>query len=126
MLGQCAFPAPSRPYQGGGFMITRSSTRWSLVLAGMLGALLVAPHAFGQQPAEQPAEQPAAPPAPAQPSASPAAAPLPVMQPQPTAVQGRPDIPNAEVATQLRGVPPPPFPTPEDKLPISQLKLPKG
>ena len=64
------------------------------------------------------------------PSASPAAAPpagqMPIMQPQPTSVPGRPDIPNAEVATQLRGVPPPPFPTPEDKLPIPQLKLPKG
>jgi glucose/arabinose dehydrogenase len=48
------------------------------------------------------------------------------MQPQPTTVQGRPDIPNAEVATQLRSVPAPPFPTPQDKLPIPQLKLPKG
>jgi glucose/arabinose dehydrogenase len=48
------------------------------------------------------------------------------MQPQPTAVPGRPDIPNAEVATQLRSVPAPPFPVPPDKLPIPQLKLPKG
>jgi glucose/arabinose dehydrogenase len=51
---------------------------------------------------------------------------MPIMQPQPTTVPGRPDIPNAEVATQLRGVPPPPFPTPEDKLPLPQLKLPRG
>jgi glucose/arabinose dehydrogenase len=51
---------------------------------------------------------------------------MPIQQPQPTTVPGRPDIPNAEVATQLRGVPPPPFPAPPDKLPIPQLKLPKG
>jgi hypothetical protein len=106
-------------------MITRSSTWWSLALAGMLGTLLVMPHAFGQQPTNQPSTPPAAPPAPSQPSAPPAA-PMPIMQPQPTAVPGRPDIPNAEVATQLRGVPPPPFPMPEDKLPIPQLKLPRG
>ena len=106
-------------------MTTRLSTRWNLWLVGMLGALLVAPPAFAQQPADQPSTQPAAPPAPSQPSAPPGA-PMPIMQPQPTSVPGRPDIPNAEVATQLRGVPPPPFPTPEDKLPIPQLKLPKG
>jgi len=107
-------------------MITRSLTRWSLLLAGILGVLLVVPPTFAQQPAEQPSTQPAAPPAPSQPSAPATATPMPIMQPQPTAVPGRPDIPNAEVATQLRGVPPPPFPTPEDKLPIPQLKLPKG
>jgi glucose/arabinose dehydrogenase len=95
-------------------MITRSSTWWSLALAGMLGTLLVMPHAFGQQPTNQPLP------------AAPSATPMPIMQPQPTAVPGRPDIPNAEVATQLRGVPPPPFPMPEDKLPIPQLKLPRG
>jgi glucose/arabinose dehydrogenase len=119
-------------------MTTRSSTRWNLVLVGMLSVLLMTSHAFGQQPTEQPSTQPAAPPAPAQPSAQPAAPPapaqppappagqMPIIQPQPTSVPGRPDIPNAEVATQLRGVPPPPFPMPEDKLPIPQLKLPKG
>jgi glucose/arabinose dehydrogenase len=48
------------------------------------------------------------------------------MQPQPTTVPGRPDIPNAEVQTQLRGIPAPPFAAPPDKLPIPQLKLPKG
>ena len=36
------------------------------------------------------------------------------------------DIPNAEVAKQLRNVAPLPFGAPEDKLPVSQLKLPKG
>ena len=101
-------------------MIARSSTRWNLWLVGMLGVLLVTPPAFAQQPANQPSTQPAAPPAPSQPPAPPAGQ-MPIMQPQPTAVPGRPDIPNAEVATQLRGVPPPPFPTPEDKLPIPQL-----
>ena len=48
------------------------------------------------------------------------------MQPQPTSVPGRPDIPNAEVANQLRSVPAPPFAAPGDQLPIPQLKLPKG
>ena len=107
-------------------MPTHSSTWWNLWLIGMLGALLAALPAFAQQPAEQPAPQPATPPAPAQPPAPPAGAPMPIMQPQPTSVPGRPDIPNAEVATQLRGIPVPPFPTPEDKLPLPQLKLPKG
>jgi len=97
-------------------MIARVSTQWNLWLVGMLGALLVAPSTFAQQPTNQPSTQPAAPPA----------GQMPIMQPQPTSVSGRPDIPNAEVNTQLRGVPPPPFPTPEDKLPIPQLKLPKG
>src|SRR5262245_2911706 len=111
--------------QGGCCMTTRLSIRWNLVLVGMLGALVVALHAFGQQPTEQPSQQPTTPPAPSQPPAPPAGQ-MPIMQPQPTTVPGRPDIPNAEVATQLRGVPPPPFPTPEDKLPIPQLQLPKG
>jgi glucose/arabinose dehydrogenase len=48
------------------------------------------------------------------------------MQPQPTTVPGRPDIPNAEVQKKLRNVPPLPFPPPADKLPIAQLKVPKG
>ena len=105
-------------------MLTYALTRWSLLLTGILGVLLVVPPTFAQQPATQPSTQPVAPPAPTQPAAP--AAPIPIMQPQPTAVPGRPDIPNAEVATQLRGVPPPPFPTPEDKLPIPHLKLPRG
>src|SRR4030095_892617 len=52
--------------------------------------------------------------------------PAPNVQPAPTTVPGRPDIPNAEVAKQLRGVPSPPFPTPPEKLQVSGLKLPKG
>lgn len=52
--------------------------------------------------------------------------PAPNVQPAPTTVPGRPDIPNAEVAKSLRGVPAPPFPTPADKLQIGKLKMPKG
>src|SRR5262245_56745851 len=119
-------------------MIARSSTPWNLWLVGLLGTLLVALPAFAQQPADQPSTQPAAPPTPAQPSTQPAAPPAPaqppappagqlsIMQPQPTSVPGRPDIPNAEVNTQIRPVPAPPLAAPEDKLPIPQLKLPKG
>src|SRR5918995_1248153 len=107
-------------------MITRASTRWNLLLAGTLWALLVASPAGAQQPADQPATPPDAPPAASQPPASQAATPTPIMQPQPTSVPGRPDIPNAEVATELRSVPAPPFPTPPDQLPTPQLKLPKG
>jgi glucose/arabinose dehydrogenase len=107
-------------------MITRASTRWNLLLAAMLCALLVAPLAFAQQPADQPSTQPSAPPATSQPPAPPAATPIPPVQPQPTSVPGRPDIPNAEVATQLRGIPAPPFAAPPDQLPTPQLKLPKG
>jgi glucose/arabinose dehydrogenase len=106
-------------------MSTRVPTRGNLLLAGLLCVLLVAPHVFAQQPADQPPTQPATPPAPPPPT-PPAAGPIPSMQPQPTTVPGRPDIPNAEVATQLRSVPAPPFAAPPDKLPSPQLKLPKG
>jgi glucose/arabinose dehydrogenase len=41
-------------------------------------------------------------------------------------VPGRPDIPDAEVAKKLRNVQPLPFPPPADKLPVAQLKAPKG
>jgi glucose/arabinose dehydrogenase len=97
-------------------MIARASTRWSFVRVGILGALLVAALTYAQQPADQPSP----------PAAPPAATPMPSMQPEPTSVPGRPDIPNAEVATQLRGIPAPPFAAPPDKLPIPQLRLPKG
>jgi glucose/arabinose dehydrogenase len=106
---------------GGFFMITGFSTRHGLLLVGILAALFVAPRAWPQQPAEQPAAQPAAPPA-----APEASKPMPIMQPPPTTVPGRPDIPNAEVGAKLRSITPPPFPAPEDKLPIPHLKLPKG
>jgi glucose/arabinose dehydrogenase len=107
-------------------MITRASTRWNLWLAGLLCALLITSLTFAQQPAEQPSTPPDAPPAASQPPATPAATPIPSMQPQPTSVPGRPDIPNAEVANQLRGVPAPPFAAPPDQLPTPHLKLPKG
>ncbi len=45
---------------------------------------------------------------------------------QKSSVPGRADIPNAEVAKQLRGIAPPPIATPVDKLPIPLMKLPKG
>jgi glucose/arabinose dehydrogenase len=108
-------------------MTTRSSTLRSLLVAGTLGTLLVAALAFAQQTPGQPSDQPATPPATSQPPPAPRGpTPAPSMQPQPTTVPGRPDIPNAEVGAQLRGITPPPFPAPPDQLPIPQLKLPKG
>ena len=108
-------------------MTAHSSILRSLLVTGILGTLLMAAPAFAQQTPEQPSSQPASPPAASQPpETSRAATPAPSMQPQPTTVPGRPDIPNAEVATQLRSVPAPPFPAPPDQLPTPQLKLPKG
>ena len=52
--------------------------------------------------------------------------PIPIQQPVPTTVPGRPDIPNAEVDKVLRGIPHPPTAMSEDQLPLPQLKLPKG
>jgi glucose/arabinose dehydrogenase len=108
-------------------MTTYSSSLRSLLVTGILGTLLVATLAFAQQTPDQPSGQPASPPAASQSPETPqGATPAPIMQPQPTTVPGRPDIPNAEVATQLRSITPPPFPAPPDQLPIPQLKLPKG
>src|SRR4030095_9768434 len=103
-------------------MITGLWTLQSLLIAGTLAALLIVSPAFAQQTGDQPPAPSAAPEA-ANPEAS---KPMPIQQPQPTTVPGRPDIPNAEVAKQLRNVPPLPSGAPEDKLPIPQLKLPKG
>ena len=100
----------------------RLSSLQSFLLAGTLATLLVVSSAFAQQAADQPAASPAAPEAP-KPEVS---KPMPILQPQPTTVPGRPDIPNAEVAKQLRNVAPLPLGAPEDKLPVSQFKLPKG
>ena len=97
-------------------MMTRSRKHPSLLATAILTLLLVAPPVFAQQGGDKPTA----------PSASDAAKPLPTLQPEPTTVPGRPDIPNAEVAKQLRNVAPLPFGAPEDKLPVSQLKLPKG
>ncbi|MGZ9220163.1 MAG: hypothetical protein ACXW5W_24365, partial [Candidatus Binatia bacterium] len=60
----------------------------------------------------------------APPTSWPQEKPAPNIQPAPTTVPGRPDIPNAEVAKTLRGVPQPPFATPAEKLQIGQLKMP--
>jgi glucose/arabinose dehydrogenase len=108
-------------------MTARSSILRSLLVTGILGTLFVAAPAFTQQVPEQPTSQPASPPATSQPPEAPrGATPAPIMQPQPTTVPGRPDIPNAEVGAKLRGVPAPPLPAPPDQLPTPQLKLPKG
>lgn len=94
--------------------------RSSFLLAAVL--TLVCTAAFAQQPTDQTA-QPGAAPSKAQPDAS---KPLPSQQPEPTTVPGRPDIPNAEVYQKLRNVAPLPFGAPADKLPVAELKLPKG
>jgi glucose/arabinose dehydrogenase len=83
-------------------------------VAATISVLFFAAPAFPQQSQDKP------------PAAPRGEKPAPNVQPAPTTVPGRPDIPNAEVAKSLRGVPAPPFPTPADKLPIAQLKLPKG
>jgi len=99
--------------------MAKSSSVLHHVLPGIVAALLAAPFAFAQQPADQVAVPPPAPGAPA------ASKPLPPVQPQPTTVPGRPDIPNAEVETRLRNVAPLPFGATADKLPLPYLKLPK-
>jgi glucose/arabinose dehydrogenase len=108
-------------------MTARALILHSFLVTGILGTLCVAAPAFAQQAPEQPTSQPASPPAASQPPPAPRGeTPAPIMQPQPTTVPGRPDIPNAEVGAKLRSVPQPPLPAPLDKLPIPQLKLPKG
>ena len=99
-------------------MILRRSKQLSLLLRVTLLSAFTASPVVAQQSGDQPAKAP--------PAASDAAKPMPIQQPQPTTVPGRPDIPNAEVAKQLRNVAPLPFGTPADKLPLAQLKVPKG
>ena len=48
------------------------------------------------------------------------------MQPEQTAVPGRPEVPNAEVEKQLRNTPPLRFLLAEEKLPLGDLKVPMG
>lgn len=93
----------------------RSPRPTRLLLAGTLVVLSAALPVIAQQTGDQQA-----------PAAADPAKPMPIQQPQPTAVPGRPDIPNAEVAKQLRNVAPLPFGTPADKLPLEQLKVPRG
>src|SRR5947208_3203883 len=90
-------------------------------LAAMLFAALLASGLFAKQPADRTAQPGGAPS-----TAAPGAKPAPSMQPEPTTVPGRPDIPNAEVAQKLRNVAPLPFGAPADKLPTAELKAPTG
>ena len=66
--------------------------------------------ASAQQPADAPAAKPSVP--------------IPSIQPAPTLVPGRGDIPSAEIGKRLANVAPPPMGVPEDKLP--KLTVPKG
>jgi len=101
-------------------MTIHSSVLRSLRGGGIFGALFVAALALAQQPQDQPSSPPAAPAAPR------GDKPAPNVQPTPPMVPGRPDIPDAEVAKKLRNVPPMPVPLAADKLPVAQLKVPKG
>jgi len=95
-------------------MMTRRFAPAAAWLAASFAAVLAAAPSLAQQPSAAPSAAPSAP------------APMPIHQPQPTTVPGRPDIPNAEVNAKLRGIAPPPLPAPEDQLPVAQLKAPKG
>ena len=90
-------------------MMTRSSRPLGILPAGILAAFLIALPVLAQQPAVPDPSKP-----------------IPSMQPAPTTVPGRGDIPSAEVAKQLRNVAPYPFGLPADQLPVPHLKLPKG
>jgi glucose/arabinose dehydrogenase len=81
------------------------------VFAVSVGALLLAGPLAAQQTPQFP---------------PPGAPPLPIWQPAPTAVPNRPDIPNAEVAANIRGGQQPSAATAPDKLPSASLKVPKG
>src|SRR2546428_331703 len=101
-------------------MIAHSSTLQRLVLPGTLAALLVVLPAVVQQAGGQPAQ-----PAPTEENPE-ASNPTPPLHPRPPPGPGRPDFPKAEVNPLRPSLAPPPIPTSEDKLPIPQLKLPKG
>ena len=91
-----------------------ASSLRSLAVIGMMGLLLVAAPLLAQESQDKP------------PPAARGEKPAPNIQPAPTTVPGRPDIPNAEVAKILRGVQAPPSPTAPEKLSLTELKLPKG
>ena len=55
-----------------------------------------------------------------------AAWPAAAQQATPTPPPPTPNQPNSEAAGKLRGINPPPFPMAADKLPVPQLKAPKG
>ena len=103
-------------------MILRSISARSLLLAGTFAAAFaVAGTAGAQQPAAPaaPSAAPAPAAAPAAPATTAAAPALPAGSP----LIGRPDT---EAAMKLAPVLPPPLAAPADKLPVGQLKLPKG
>ena len=105
-------------------MLSCSSSRCAIWMAGSIGAMLFASPALSQQ-SPQPTGSPApsaASPAPATSSAGPGPgpeAPLPPGSP----LVGRP---NTESAQKLAPVAPPPIPTAADKLPVNKLTLPQG
>jgi len=107
-------------------MKPRLSTRRSALLAGTIGGLLLAlPVAAQQSPVSPPAAAPmaapaASPVAPAAPAAATAAPALPPGSP----LIGRP-ADNA-AAAKLAPVPAPPLAAAADKIPLDQLKVPKG
>jgi glucose/arabinose dehydrogenase len=94
----------------------------ALIITGTI--LFAAIPAVAQQPAASPSatEQPTSPPqaAPVQPASPQAAA------PQQSGERPVGGPPNPEIGARIRGVPQPPFPATADKLPIPQLKLPRG
>src|SRR5258706_3857870 len=102
-------PTRSRD-QGGNCMIFHRFSVRSLLLAGTCCGLLATAPATAQQPA-----------APGAPAAAPPAAAAPA--PTPSWAVGRPQDANA---AKLAPNAAPPLPTPADKLPLDQLKVPKG
>ena len=106
-------------------MASCTSTLRSLLFAATLGTLLMVTPSFAQQTPGQPSEPPAETPAASQVPAAPRGpTPAPIMQPQPTTVPNRPDIPNAEIGAKLRGIAPPPIPAAPDQLPIAEKQVP--
>jgi glucose/arabinose dehydrogenase len=89
----------------------------SILRSVLLAGAIAAPAAFAQQPADAPAAAAEAP----KPAVS---KPIPSMQPAPTLVPGRGDIPSAEIGKRLSNVAPPPMGVPADQLP--KLTVPKG
>jgi glucose/arabinose dehydrogenase len=98
-------------------MITRSFVRSHTLVPIAVAMFAVLPVL-----AQEKGDKPAAAAAPAAESSKP----IPSIQPVPTTVPGRPDVPNAEVAKQLANVAPPPFGLPPEQLPTSKLVVPKG
>ena len=86
----------------------------SAMVAGLIATIFNVPVASAQQPADAPAAAPAAKPS----------VPIPSIQPAPTLVPGRGDIPSAEIGKRLANVAPPPMGVSEAELP--KLVVPKG